>query len=74
MTIQGKFEIAFDALKKEAARVEAKDATLDEAITSFEKGMEQYHICVKILDEAEQRIQMVIGGNAVAMNEEKSNG
>lgn len=71
MTELGKFEVAFEALKKEATRVESKEATLDEAISAFEKGMEQYHTCVKILDEAEQRIQMVIGGQVVAFKEEK---
>lgn len=71
MTEPGKFELAFEALKKEAQRVEAKDSTLDDAIAAFEQGMLHYQTCVKILDEAEQRIQMVIQGKAVDMQEEQ---
>ena len=62
MTAHLKFETAFEALKLEAAKVEAKEATLDDAIAAFEAGMKHYAACLKILDSAEQRIQMVING------------
>lgn len=68
MTELGKFEAAFEALKKEAQRVEARDATLDEAIVAFERGMVHYQTCVAILDAAEQKIQMVINGSPVAQS------
>lgn len=65
-----KFETAFEALKKEAMRVEAKDATLDDAIEAFEKGMVHYEHCLKILDAAEQRIKIVIAGKEKTMGAE----
>jgi exodeoxyribonuclease VII small subunit len=70
MAQQEKFEEAFEALKKAVAAVESKDATLDDAIAAFEKGMSHYTTCLRILDEAQQRIKVVMGGFEKEVNED----
>lgn len=55
------FENAFKHLKTNVDLIEKGDAPLDEMLKLYQQGMEQYALCMKILDEAEQRVNQVIG-------------
>ncbi|MCK8058884.1 MULTISPECIES: exodeoxyribonuclease VII small subunit [unclassified Fusibacter] len=59
------FEEAYSDLKKASILVESKDVSLDDAIKAFEDGLRFYEKCVKILDEAEQKVKMVMGDKEV---------
>lgn len=54
-----RFEQALEKLEAVVARLEAGNVPLDEALASYEEGMELIRVCNKQLDEAEQRVEAV---------------
>lgn len=54
-----RFELALEKLETVVAKLEAGNVPLDEALASYEEGMELIRICNKQLDEAEQRVEAV---------------
>lgn len=54
-----RFEEALEKLETVVARLEAGNVPLDEALASYEEGMELIRACTKQLDEAEQRVEAV---------------
>ena len=65
MSKKQSFEDAYSELKKASIKVESNDVSLDDAIKAFEEGLIFYKKCVKILDEAEQKVKMVMGDEEV---------
>jgi len=53
------FETALQEFEKLVERMEAGDMDLEEALRSYERGMELGRICQSALDEAEQRIEVL---------------
>lgn len=58
--MENTFEQSLKELEKVVAELEMGDLTLDDAITSFEKGMELSKECTKKLDEAEKKINILV--------------
>ena len=50
------FEEALKELQNYAEKIKDNDITLDEAIECYEKGAKSYEKCIKILNEAKQKI------------------
>ena len=50
------FEDALKELQTYAEKIRSNDITLDEAIDCYEKGAKSYEKCLKILEEAKQKI------------------
>ena len=55
------FEDAIQQLEHIVASLEAGDLSLEDSLTSFEKGIKLTHDCQKQLNEAEQKIALLIG-------------
>ena len=56
-----KFEDALEKLEDIVKKMEAGDLSLDEALKSFEEGIKLIRLCQAKLDEAEQRVEMLLG-------------
>ena len=54
-----RFEQALEKLETVVAKLEAGNVPLDEALASYEEGMELIRVCNKQLDEAEQRVEAI---------------
>ena len=54
-----RFEQALEKLETVVAKLEAGNVPLDEALASYEEGMELIRVCSKQLDEAEQRVEAI---------------
>ena len=50
------FEEALKELQTYSDKIKSNDITLDEAIECYEKGAKSYEKCLKILNEAKQKI------------------
>lgn len=59
------FEDALAGLERSASELIKPDITLDDAMSTFEKGIEYYNKCGEILDSARQRITTYSSGEAV---------
>jgi exodeoxyribonuclease VII small subunit len=53
------FEEELDSLEKAVGRLESGNLTLDEAMREFEVGFRCWRRCVEILQEAQQRIEVL---------------
>jgi len=62
------FEEALAGLEQSVADMTKPDMKLDEAMSSFEKGMDYYNRCSEMLNMAGQKISVCAGG---ADNDEK---
>jgi Exonuclease VII small subunit len=51
------FEEALDGLEKSAEVLKKDGTTLEDAMASFEKGIEYYAYCKEILNDAKQKIE-----------------
>ena len=51
-----KFEEALKELQEYAEKIKSNDITLDEAIKCYEEGAKSYEKCLKILEDAKQKI------------------
>jgi exodeoxyribonuclease VII small subunit len=54
------FEQAMQDLEKTIALMESSEPTLEEAIALFERGQALARHCVKLLDQAELKIQAIV--------------
>ncbi len=72
MTKKATFETAYTSLKNTVEKIENGETTIDEAISLFEEGVKHYRQCIAILDEAEQKIELV--NNAINKSEEGLDG
>lgn len=52
------FEEAFSRLQSAAESISGDDVELEKAIESYKEGSRYYQICSKMLEEAEQLIQI----------------
>jgi len=59
MENKDEFKENMEELRKMSEKIKDPDVPLEEAISSFEKGMEYYKKCDSILKDAEQRIEVI---------------
>lgn len=59
------FEAALAELETLVARLEEGELTLDEALDTFERGMRLARTCQRTLEEAEQRVRVLIEPTAL---------
>lgn len=57
-----KFEEAMKRLGDIAESLERESVTLDESLSLFEEGVALVRFCNKILEEAEQRVKILVEG------------
>lgn len=60
---QPNFEAALAELEKIVAKMESGEQTLEEAMKSFQRGIELTRTCQQGLREAEQRVEKLIQKN-----------
>ena len=56
-----KFEDALEKLEDIVRKMESGDMPLDEALKSFEEGIKIIRFCSAKLEEAERRVEMLLG-------------
>jgi exodeoxyribonuclease VII small subunit len=56
-----KFENALEKLEDIVKKMESGDMPLDEALRSFEEGIKNICFCAAKLEEAERRVEMLLG-------------
>ncbi len=61
------FEEALHKLEKIVARMEEADVPLEEALQGFEEGVRLARFCSKKLDEAEQKVVMLVRDESGAL-------
>lgn len=59
-----KFEEALEALEAVVARLESGERSLEDAVRDFESGMRLVKACSTRLDEAERRVEILVGDEA----------
>jgi exodeoxyribonuclease VII small subunit len=57
------FEAALTELEKLTEKMESGEQSLEEALKSFQRGVELTRICQKGLQEAEQRVEKLVKEN-----------
>ena len=60
MSETNSFEEALGKLEKSVERLETGDLKLDEALTTFEQGIAASRSCGQWLDQARERVQVLI--------------
>ncbi len=60
-----KFEDAVKKLEEIIHNLEDQDMELDESLKLFQEGVELYQYCHKKLNEAEEKISMIIDDNGI---------
>jgi exodeoxyribonuclease VII small subunit len=55
------FEEALKKLEESVGQLEAGDLPLDKALKVFEQGIKMSRICTKKLEEAEQKVELLLG-------------
>jgi exodeoxyribonuclease VII small subunit len=58
-----KFEEAMKRLEDIVKSLESGDLALEDSIGSFEEGMKLINLCSKRLEEAEQKVNMLVKGD-----------
>jgi exodeoxyribonuclease VII small subunit len=56
-----KFEEALGRLEEIVQTLERGDLSLDESLKAFEEGVKLSKSCLKLLDDAEKRVEILIG-------------
>jgi exodeoxyribonuclease VII small subunit len=56
-----KFEDALEKIEDIVKKMEAGDMPLDEALKSFEEGIKLIRFCSSKLDEAQRRVEILLG-------------
>ncbi len=56
-----KFEEALEALERIVAELEGQELPLEEALRRFEEGVRLSRLCYQMLEEAEKRIEILLG-------------
>ena len=64
------FEQAMEELDTITQKLEAGDATLEESLKLFERGVALTSFCSKTLDEAQQKISVLLKDKAGTMTEQ----
>ncbi|MCK5881359.1 MAG: exodeoxyribonuclease VII small subunit [Sinobacterium sp.] len=68
------FEASLDTLNKTVKAMESGDLSLEDSLTSFEKGIALVRECQESLDKAEQKVEKLIakqdGFDTVAFSED----
>lgn len=64
------FEKSIKELEEIVNKLEAGDASLSESLELFEKGIKLAKDCNKMLDEAEKKVSVLIGGEKKDFDEE----
>ncbi len=62
-TVLPDFEAALAELEKIVERMESSDQSLEQALASFQRGVELTRICQQGLKEAEQRVEQLMEQN-----------
>ena len=57
------FEEALKQLEEAVERLEGGDLTLDDALRSFEEGLKASNLCRTRLEEARQRVEVLMAEN-----------
>jgi len=60
MSKQPTFEEAMNGLETVVAELESGELTLDESLAKYEAGVKMYRICHKLLEGAEQKVQLLL--------------
>lgn len=60
------FEKSLESLEALVEEMESGDLSLDDALKSFEKGIKLTQECQQALDEAEQKVAILLGDDATA--------
>lgn len=55
-----KFEEALERLEEIVKKMEAGEMTLEESLKAFEEGIRLSRLCVKKLDEADRRVEILL--------------
>ncbi len=55
-----KFEEALDKLEAIVRRMEAGEMTMEESLKAFEEGIKLARFCMKKLDEADRRVDLLL--------------
>ena len=58
------FEHSLDELEQLVARMEGGELSLDESLTSFERGIGLYRHCQQALEKAELRVRLLLDPEA----------
>ncbi|HAL63824.1 MAG: exodeoxyribonuclease VII small subunit [Firmicutes bacterium] len=64
------FEKAIKELEEVVNKLESGEASLSESLELFEKGIKLAGDCNKMLDEAEKKVSVLIGGEKKDFDEE----
>jgi exodeoxyribonuclease VII small subunit len=56
-----KFEEALKNLEKSVEQLESGDLPLEKALEMFENGIKMSRVCSKKLEEAEQKVELLLG-------------
>jgi len=68
------FEAAIAELEQLVAKMEAGDQPLDQALASFERGVQLARTCQAALQEAQQRVQLLTQRSGAATLEDFADG
>jgi exodeoxyribonuclease VII small subunit len=58
------FEHSLDELEQLVTRMEGNELSLDESLSSFERGISLYRTCQRALEQAEQRVRLLLDPDA----------
>ncbi|PTY38992.1 exodeoxyribonuclease VII small subunit [Saccharospirillum sp. MSK14-1] len=64
-TQQADFESQMQALEQLVERLESGELSLDDAMKTFEQGIKLTRDCQSALDQAEQKVQVLLGDEGV---------
>ena len=64
------YEVAFAELQDIVATLEGEPASLDQAMSLFERGQVLARRCAQLLDEAELKVKRLAGGDLVDLQED----
>jgi exodeoxyribonuclease VII small subunit len=62
------YEQAFTELEAIVAALESDQRSLEEALAMFERGQALASYCANLLDQADLKVQQLIGGNLTEFN------
>ena len=60
MATADKFETALKRLEEVVRRLEGGDLSLEESLKAFEEGVRQAGFCMKKLNEAERKVELLL--------------
>lgn len=64
------FENAFQELEAIVNQLETEDRTLEEALQLFERGQALAKYCAELLDQAELKVQQIVGDELISFEGE----